>query len=198
MKPYCLGLTGSIGMGKTTTAAMFAAEGIPVWDADAAVYRLYSPGAAGTRLIASLFPDAVVDDTVSRPRLRALILADPTVIDRLGAAIHPLVAEDRAKFLQDHPTGIVVLDIPLLFEAGTDAICDATVVATVAPEIQRRRVLARKGMTEAEFEAILARQMPDAEKRARATWVVDTSTMDAAHAAVRQILAEIRESQAHA
>jgi dephospho-CoA kinase len=201
MKPFRLGLTGSIGMGKSTTAAMFAAEGIPVWDADATVHRLYAAGGAGALALAAAVPQAI-DETgaVSRPALRALIAADPAVLDRVNALVHPLVAADRAAFVAACPTDIVLLDIPLLYETGAQADCDAVaVVSAPAPE-QRARVLARGSMTEAEFAAILSRQMPDAEKRARADYVIDTRTMDSARAAVKDVLADIRRriAAAHA
>jgi dephospho-CoA kinase len=179
---FRLGLTGSIGMGKSTTAAMFADEGIPVWDADAAVHRLYAPGQPAALAVAALFPD-VIDSTgrVDRPRLRAMIGADPTVLDQLDAAVHPLVAEDRASFLRANETApVVLLDVPLLFETGLDSACDAVAVVSASREVQRERVLMR-GMTETEFMVILSRQVSDAEKRARA----------AARAAVKDVLADI-------
>ena len=195
---FRLGLTGSIGMGKSTTAALFADEGIPVWDADATVHRLYAPGGAATSVVASMFPDVMENGAVSRPKLRERIASDPAVLDRLQAAVHPLVAQDRASFLQGRTEDIVLLDIPLLYETGAEAGCDAVVVVTAPPEVQRARVLARGEMTAAEFEVILCRQMPDAEKRARADYVIETTTLDAAGAAVRAICADIRGKLAHA
>ena len=195
---FRLGLTGSIGMGKSTTAALFADEGIPVWDADATVHRLYALGGAATSLVAAMFPDVMEDGSVSRPKLRERIASDPAVLDRLQAAVHPLVAQDRASFLQGRTEDIVLLDIPLLYETGAEAGCDAVVVVTAPPEVQRARVLARGEMTAAEFEVILFRQMPDAEKRARADYVIETTTLDAASAAVRAICADIRGKLAHA
>lgn len=189
---FLLGLTGSIGMGKSTTAAMFVQLGVPVWDADAAVRALYDTNGAATVLVAALFPQAIVDNSVSRPKLRALIAADPNVLDRLTAAVHPLVVQDRARFLANTTAPIVLLDIPLLYETGADKTCDAVVVVTVPADIQRARVLARGEMTEADFTIILSRQMPDAEKRARADYVVHTQTLDSARAAVTQIVADIR------
>ena len=191
---FRLGLTGSIGMGKSTTAAMFADAGVPVWDADAVVARLYAPDGAATRIIAGLFPDAIQSGAVSRPRLRTLIAADPTVLSRIEAAVHPLVAADRARFLAGRTDPIVVLDIPLLFETGVDAECDAVVVVTAPPAEQRRRVLARGEMTVAAFELILSRQMPDAEKRSLADYVIQTLTLDATRFAVQNLLKEIREN----
>lgn len=191
---FRLGLTGSIGMGKSTTAAMFADEGIPVWDADAAVHRLYAPGQLAALAVGAMFPDAIDHiGQVDRPRLRALIQADPTVLDRLNAAVHPLVAEDRALFLAANVTApIVLLDIPLLFETGLDAACDAVAVVSAPPEVQRERVMMR-GMSEAEFQLILSRQMPDAEKRARANYLIPTTGLDTARAAVKDVLADIAQ-----
>lgn len=198
MTGYRLGLTGSIGMGKSTTAAMFADEGIPVWDADATVARLYAPGGAAVAPLAEAFPDVLEGGGISRPILRARIAADPSVLDRVQTIVHPLVAADRAAFLARHVDEIVLLDVPLLFESGAAALCDGTVTVTAPPEVQRARVLARGQMSEAEFALILSRQMPDAEKRARSTWVIETTTLDSARHAVRQILTEIRGKLADA
>jgi dephospho-CoA kinase len=200
-RPVVLGLTGSIGMGKSTTAAMFAAEGVPVWDADAAVHRLYAPGGAAVAAVGALCPAAIVRGAVDRARLRAAIQADPMLLPRIEAAVHPLVAADRQAFLAAEAARaapVVVLDIPLLFETGGEAEVDATVVVSAPPEVQRARVLARPGMTPEQFEAILARQMPDAEKRRRATHVIETTTPEGARARVRDILAAIRGEIAHA
>jgi dephospho-CoA kinase len=195
---FRLGLTGSIGMGKSTTAALFAAEGVPVWDADATVHRLYAPGGAATKIVATLFPDIMEDGAVSRPKLREKIAKDPALLDRLQAAVHPLVAQDRAAFVQSRTDDIVLLDIPLLYETGADASCDAVVVVTTTPEIQRVRVMARGEMTAAELEMILSRQMPDAEKRIRADYIIETTSPDAARAAVQAICADIRGKLADA
>jgi dephospho-CoA kinase len=190
---FRLGLTGSIGMGKSTTAKMFAEEGIPVWDADAAVHNLYGPGEAAAIAIGRLFPTAIdPDGRVNRARLRTLIQADRTVLDRLNAIVHPLVAEERQRFLAANAAApIVLLDVPLLFESGIDAACDAVVVVSIPPEVQRERVLMR-GMSEAEFQMILSRQLPDAEKRARADYIIPTTDLDTARAAVKDVLADIR------
>lgn len=174
-RPYLLGLTGSIGMGKSTTARLFAEAGAPVWDADAAVARLYAAGGAGVRAIADLAPAAVVDGEVERDRLRAAIRADPQLLDRIEARIHPLVAADREAFVAANGAApLVVLDIPLLYETGADAWLDGVLVVTAPPEVQRARVLARPGMDTVAFAAILARQASDAEKRARADFVIET------------------------
>lgn len=190
---FRLGLTGSIGMGKSTTAAMFADEGIPVWDADAAVHRLYEPGQPAALAIAGLFPDVIdAAGRVDRPALRRVIQSDPAALDRVNAAVHPLVRQDRAAFLSARAhSPIVLLDIPLLYEAGLSDACDAVAVVSAPPEVQRERVLAR-GMTEAEFALILSRQIPDAEKRARADYVIPTTGLEAARAAVKDVLADIR------
>jgi dephospho-CoA kinase len=197
-----LGLTGSIGMGKSTALAAFAAEGVPVWDADAAVHRLYGPGAAGTRAIRALAPQAVGAGGVDRPRLRAAILADPDLLKRIETAIHPLVATDRDAFLdRARASGatVAVCDIPLLFETGADAWLDRVAVVSAPPDQQRARVLDRPGMTGEAFAAILANQMPDAEKRARADYVIDTGqSRDHARDQVRAILAELTGGNGHA
>ncbi|MBS3980439.1 MAG: dephospho-CoA kinase [Rhodobacteraceae bacterium] len=194
---FILGLTGSIGMGKSTTAAMFADAGLPVWDADATVHRLYQPGQAAAQAIGALFPTAIdADGSVNRATLRALIQGDSTVLDRLNAAVHPLVAADRAAFLAaNEAAGIVLLDVPLLYETGLDTACDAVAVVSAPAEVQRDRVLARGAMTEAEFQTILARQLPDAEKRRRATYIIPTTSLEAARRSVKDVLADIRRTQ---
>ena len=173
MRPFCLGLTGSIGMGKSTTAGMFAARGVPVWEADAAVHRLYAVGGAAVPVIAALFPEAIIEGAVDRTALKARITADPAALARIEALVHPLVAADRAGFIANAEARgdpLVLLDIPLLFETGSDAQMDATLVVTTLPEVQRARVLARPGMTKALFDTLLAKQLPDAEKRGRRQW----------------------------
>jgi len=198
-RPILLGLTGSIGMGKSTTAAMFAEEGVPVWDADAAVHRLYAKGGAGVAAIAALWPDAIVDGAVDRGRLKDWIAEDKSALPLIERVIHPLVAADRADFIaraSAEGAPLVLLDIPLLFEGGSEALVDATIVVSVPPEVQRERVLARPGMTEAQLETILARQMPDAEKRARATHVIETRTLDGARAAVKMLVSTYRGQHA--
>jgi dephospho-CoA kinase len=194
---FVLGLTGSIGMGKSTTAQMFADEGLPVWDADATVHRLYQPGQPAADAVKTLFPSAMdPDGSVNRAALRALIQADKTVLDRLNDAVHPLVAADRAAFLAANRTAeIVLLDVPLLFEIGLDQACDAVAVVSVPADIQRQRVLDRGAMTEAEFQTILARQLPDAEKRKRADYVIPTTSLAEARQAVKDTLASIRRTK---
>jgi len=195
--PFRLGLTGSIGMGKSTTAAMFAEAGVPVWDADAAVHRLYAPGGAAVPAIAALHPAAVRDGAVDRAALKEWIARDPAALGQIERAVHPLVAADREAFLADaQAKPLVLLDIPLLFETGADAQMDATLVVSAPPEVQRARVLARPGMTPAQFDLILSRQMPDADKRARATWVIETNGLEATRAAVQDLIETIRARHA--
>ncbi|MGZ9809140.1 dephospho-CoA kinase [Pseudoroseicyclus sp. H15] len=190
-----LGLTGSIGTGKSTTAAMFADEGVAIWDADAAVHRLYAPGGDGAEVLRGDFPDAITSEGgVDRPALAALVTADPAALKRLEALVHPLVADDRARFLAETTAPVTLCDIPLLFETGLEGLFDKTITTSCPPEMQRERVLARPGMTEEKFAAILARQMPDAEKRARADFTVVTDTLDHARAQVRAILKEIADA----
>lgn len=190
-----IALTGSIGMGKSTTARMFADAGIPVWDADAAVHTLYGPGGAGSAAIAGLVPDAVGPAGVDRGRLRDAVVVDAALLKRIEAVIHPLVGADRAAFLErarSDGQAMAICDIPLLFETGGDKAFDKVVVVSAPADIQRARVLERPGMTPEAFDAILAKQVPDAEKRARADFVVDTSRgLEAAQAQVEAIIAEL-------
>ena len=189
---FTIGLTGSIGMGKTTTADLFKREGCAVWDADASVHRLYSKGGAAVGPMQAAFPEAIINDEVDRAKLKEILNQDPTALKRIEAIVHPLVAEDRAAFLAVHEDEIVVLDIPLLFETGADVDMNATVVVTTDAATQRRRVLERGTMTEAQLETILAKQMPDAEKRAKADYIVITDTPELAAEKVRAILVKIR------
>lgn len=195
MTPFRLGLTGSIGMGKSTTAGFFADAGIPVWDADAAVHRLYARGGAAIAPIATLCPEALQNGSISRPALKAKIAQDPGFLAVLETIVHPLVAADRAKFLADARADILVLDIPLLFEKGSEAEMHATLLVTAPPALQRARVMTRPGMTEAQFQTILSHQMPDAEKRARATHIIETLGLEAAHQSVLALIAYIRETR---
>lgn len=198
---FRLGLTGGIGMGKTTTAAMFARRGVPVWDADAAVHRLYAKGGAAVEPVAALFPLALAPEGIDRAVLKGLLAEAPGRLAQLEAVVHPLVAADRAAFLADRAGApVVLLDIPLLFETGADAYMDGIAVVSAPPEIQRARVLARPGMDEGTLSLILSRQMSDADRRARATWIIPTDTLAQAEAAVEAILAEIadRKTKPHA
>jgi dephospho-CoA kinase len=187
-----LGLTGSIGMGKSTTAKLFEEAGVPVYDADAAVHQLYEGEAAPA--IEAAFPGTTADGKVDRAKLSARVVHDPAAISQLEQIVHPMLGASRQKFF-DHAEAVgapfVVVDVPLLFETGGETRVDAVVVVTTSPEIQRQRVLARGTMDGAKLDAILARQLPDAEKRRRADFVVDTSHgLDPVRARIRDILAE--------
>lgn len=189
-----LGLTGSIGMGKSTTAAFFREAGVPVWDADATVHRLYGKGGAAVGPLGRLCPAALTDGAIDRAALKDWIAADPTALKRIESVVHPLVAADRADFVARHRragTPLVVVDIPLLFETAGEAQCDATLTVSAPAEVQRARVLSRPGMTEATFETLLAKQMPDAEKRARATYVIETLSLDQTRADVEALIAKL-------
>ncbi|MGN6619743.1 MAG: dephospho-CoA kinase [Sphingomonas sp.] len=186
-----LGLTGSIGMGKSTVAAMFEARGVPVFDADAAVHRLQGPGGRLVAEIEARFPDTTGPAGVDRTALAEAVLGDPAALRRLEALVHPALAPDRAAFHAAHAAApLVVLDIPLLFETGGDGAVDKIAVVSAPAAIQRARVLARPGMTTDRFEAILARQMPDSEKRERADFIIDTgAALDATRAEVDAVIA---------
>jgi len=188
-----LGLTGSIGMGKSTTAKLFAEAGVPVYDADAAVHKIYQGEAAPA--IEAAFPGTTVDGKVDRVRLSAQVLHNPAAIKQLEQIVHPMLGASRKKFLDDAERSgapVAVVDVPLLFETGGEKRVDAVVVVTTTPEAQRERILARDNMTNEKLDAILARQLPDAEKRKRADFVVDTSHgLDPVRAAIRDILAKV-------
>ncbi|MGB9042754.1 MAG: dephospho-CoA kinase [Pseudolabrys sp.] len=190
---FVLGLTGSLGMGKSATAKMFAEEGVPVHDADAAVHRLYE--AEATPLIEAAFPGTTGGGKVDRDKLAQRVLGDASAIKKLEAIVHPLVRNSEEKFLVEAErkgAAVAVLDIPLLFETGGDNRCDAVIVVSAPSDVQHARVFERSGMTEQKFAEILAKQMSDAEKRKRADFVVDTSKgFDAARAQVRDILARV-------
>jgi dephospho-CoA kinase len=190
---FVLGLTGSVGMGKSATAKLFAEEGVPVHDADAAVHRLYEGDA--TPRIEAAFPGTTAGNKVDRDKLAQRVLGDSAAIKKLEEIVHPLVRSAEERFLSEAErkgATVAVLDIPLLFETGGDKRCDAVVVVSAPADAQRERVLERPAMTEQKFVAILAKQMPDADKRARADFVVDTSRgFDAARAQVRDILARV-------
>ncbi|WFU29090.1 dephospho-CoA kinase [Bradyrhizobium sp. CB1717] len=188
-----LGLTGSIGMGKSTTAKLFAEAGVPVYDADAAVHQLYEGEAAPA--IEAAFPGTTVNGKVDRTKLSARVVHDPAAIKQLEQIVHPMLGASRQKFFADAEAAkapVVVLDIPLLFETGGEKRVDAVVVVSTSPELQRERVLARGTMDEAKLDAIIAKQTPDAEKRKRADFVVDTSHgLEPVRAQIKHILAEV-------
>ena len=187
-----LGLTGSIGMGKSTTAKLFAEAGVPVYDADATVHRLYEGEAVPA--IEAAFPGTTANGKVDRNRLSAQVVHDPAAIKRLESIVHPMLGASREKFLhnaEQSGAAVAVVDVPLLYETGGEKRVDAVVVVTTTPEIQRARILARDNMTGEKLDAILARQLPDAEKRKRADFVVDTSHgLDLVRARIRDILQE--------
>lgn len=195
---FLIGLTGSIGMGKSSTAKIFAAEGCPVWDADAAVHRLYSEQGAAVAPMAAVFPEAVIDGVVSRDALKTIISRDPQALRRIEQIVHPLVAEDRARFIAAAEADVIVLDIPLLFETGGEARVDATICVSVDAATQKARVMERATMTEEQFNAIRAKQMPDSDKRGRADYVIITDTPEHAAQQVREVLADIRKRMTHA
>ena len=188
-----LGLTGSIGMGKSTTARLFAEAGVPVYDADAAVLQIYQGEAAPA--IEAAFPGTTVDGKVDRIRLSAQVVHNPAAMKQLEQIVHPMLGASRQKFFEDAEAAgapVVVVDVPLLFETGGEKRVDAVIVVTTTPEAQRERVLARGTMDEGKLDAILARQLPDAEKRKRADFVVDTSDgLDPVRDRIRDILAEV-------
>jgi dephospho-CoA kinase len=190
---FILGLTGSLGMGKSATAKMFAEEGVPVHDADAAVHQLYE--SVATPLIEAAFPGTTAGGKVNRDKLAQRVLGDTAAIKKLEAIVHPLVRNAEERFLTEAErkgATVAVLDIPLLFETGGDKRCDGVVVVSAPPDVQRSRAFERPGMAEQKFAALLAKQMPDADKRAMADFVVDTSKgFDAARAQVRDILARV-------
>ncbi len=195
---FALGLTGSIGMGKSTTAQMFVDEGCALWDADAAVHRLYSRGGAAVEPMQAAFPDVIVDGAVSRDALKQIIARDVSVLKQIEAIVHPLVAADRAAFRQDATADILVFDIPLLFETGGDAAMDAVACVSVSADEQKRRVMDRGTMTEAQFEQIRAKQMPNEEKCARSDFVIVTDSLDHARAQVQDVVKQIRTGLADA
>ena len=191
-----VGLTGSIAMGKTEAARAFAASGIPVFDSDAEVHRLYSEDASCIEKIGFLFPEAIVDGTVDRPSLSRIVLGNPAAIQRLEGIVHPIVDYAQTDFLarcRRRKESIAVLDVPLLFETGKDKSVDRIVVVSAKPEIQRARAMARPGMTKAKFEEILMRQTPDSEKTRRADFVIDTSgSLGHTRAQVAEIISRLR------
>jgi len=194
-----VGLTGSIGMGKSTVAKMFADEGAPTFDSDAAVHALYAAGGAAIAPVEAAFPGVTRNGAIDRAALSAKVVGDADAIGRLEAIVHPLVRQAQASFLARHRAAgapVVVLDIPLLFESTGAQVVDKIVVVSAPPDVQRERVLARPGMTQEKFEQLLARQIPDAEKRARADFVIDTGgSFEATRAQVRAVLDALREAE---
>ncbi|MES0862028.1 dephospho-CoA kinase [Ruegeria sp. SCPT10] len=195
---FALGLTGSIGMGKSTTAQMFVDEGCALWDADAAVHRLYAPEGAAVEPMGAAFPEAIIDGAVSREELKQIISRDSSALKTIEAIVHPLVAADRAAFRENATADILVFDIPLLFETGGNAAMDAVACVSIPPEEQKRRVTARGTMTEAQFEQIRAKQMPNDEKCARSDYVIVTDTLDHARAQVQDVVRQIRAGMVNA
>ena len=191
-----VGLTGSIGMGKSTTASLFKEQGVPVYDADAAVHEIYGKGGAAVELVGDAFPGVVVDGAIDRARLGAQVLGAPEALKTLEGIVHPLLGQHRRRFFEqaeENGADLVVLDVPLLFETGGDRGLDAVIVVSAPEHVQRERVLARPGMTLEKLEAILARQLPDKEKRARADIVIDTSQgLEDARRQVMEAMSRIR------
>ncbi len=191
-----IGLTGSIGMGKSTTAAMFHEAGIPVYDADAAVHAAYGVGGIAVGPVGEAFPGVVRDGRVDREALRQRVLGDPEAMQRLNAIVHPLIGRDRTGAFAAAEAGgadMIILDVPLIYETGGERNMDAVIVVTAPADVQRARVLAREGMSPERLDAILAQQLPDAEKRARADYVVDTSQgLSHARTQVQAIIAALR------
>jgi dephospho-CoA kinase len=199
-RPLLIGLTGSIGMGKTETAKMFASLGIPVFDADAAVHALYEPGGVAVATVGEAFPGTVKDGRVDRQAMVAHVMNDPAAFARLETIVHPLVAQQEKVFIDEawaKGVPLVILDIPMLYETGGEARMDAVVVVSVPVEVQRTRVLARPGMTAERLDHILSRQISDAEKRKRAHFVVDTGGgLDRAFEQVKRIVQELLQRRA--
>ncbi|WIY26814.1 dephospho-CoA kinase [Parasedimentitalea psychrophila] len=195
---FNLGLTGSIGMGKSTTAGLFATAGCAVWDADAAVHRLYAKGGAAVSAMQAWFPDAIKQGQVDRMRLKELIAKDPQVLSRIESIVHPLVAQDRDDFRRAAKSDILVFDIPLLFEIGGNQEMDAVACVMIDAETQQSRVLARGTMSVEQFLQIRHKQLPIEDKIARSDYVIVTDTLDHARAQVARILADVREKIANA
>ena len=192
-KKFVLGLTGSIGMGKSTTAKMFEEAGIPVWDADAKVHQLYTGDTLVVQQIAAIFPDAVENKTVNRETLKDLISNDKNVLQRLEKIVQPIIAVSRNNFIANANNDIVVIDHPLLLESQSDAYCDAILVVSIDTGTQRDRVLSRGSMDAEMLDVILAKQIPNAEKCKRADYIIETKTLEAARAQVQNVIKNIRE-----
>ena len=189
---FLLGLTGSIGMGKSTTADMFREAGVPVWDADATVAKLYGKGGTAVAPLSALNIGLIQNDAVDREALKNWVKTDPNALNRLESLIHPLVAADRAEFIDDHAEqSLIVCDIPLLYETGADQWLDAVLVVTTDPETQKARVMGRAEMDPALFDRILARQMPSSEKIARADYVIESNSFEGARKAVHDLINDL-------
>ena len=198
-RPFVIGLTGSIGMGKSETAKLFAAQGVPVHDADAAIAKLYGKNGAAVERIGREFPGTVKQGAVDRKALSALVVKDRAALARLEALVHPLVADERRDFLQKTDAPIVLFDVPLLFETGAETEMDAVVVVSAPENVQRARVLARPGMTAEKFERLKSRQLSDTEKRQQAHYIVMTDKgLDHARDQVKMILDDIRSKLSRA
>lgn len=195
---FKLGLTGSIGMGKSTTAQLFVEQGCDLWDADAAVHRLYAPGGAAVQPMGAAFPEAIKDGAVDRTALKQIIGRDPAALKMIEQIVHPLVGQDRADFRANATSDILVFDIPLLFETGGNTAMDAVACVSIVAETQEQRVLDRGTMTRDQFLQIRAKQMPNDEKCARSNYVIITDTVDHARAQVVDIVSEIRGKLANA
>lgn len=195
---FRLGLTGSIGMGKSTTAGFFKKAGCAVWDADAAVHRLYAKGGEVVNLIRSVFPNAIIEEAVSRSALKAELAKASSGFEQLERIIHPLVAKDRAAFINKAAADILVFDVPLLFETGGHKQMDAVVCVSIDAAEQKQRVLDRNTMTADQFEQILARQMPIKDKLQKTDYVVITDTLDHAEQQVHKVIHDIRENRLNA
>lgn len=192
---FVLGLTGSIGMGKSTTAEMFRDLGVPVWDADETVRALYGVGGDAVTKVGELCPAAVRNGRIDKASLRKWLAEEPNRYNDLEKVVHPMVSASRRKFIESNRqkgVEIVVIDVPLLFETGSDQFCDGTVLVTISSEEQRRRVLKRPGMTEKHFQQILEKQMPDHEKRKRATYVIETKSLSQTREKVEELVGELR------
>ena len=189
---YLLGLTGSIGMGKSTTCALFSERGCIIWDADLTVHRAYGIGGAAVEPFSKILPQVIVKQQINREKLRQVISEDESILPRIEAIIHPLVRRDRQNFISANPSSILVFDIPLLFELNAEADFDAVACVLLKPELQKKRVMARPGMTKSYFEMILNKQLPAAEKTVRSDYVINTATPKTAVIAVDTILKDIR------
>ena len=189
---HLLGLTGSIGMGKSTTASMFRDEGVPVWDADATVHHLYQRGGDAVAAIGHAFPGAIVEGGISRDGLKKVIATDPDALSKIENIVHPLVAVNRLRFIEAHDDPLIVFDIPLLYETGADKWLNSVLVVSAPPDTQQQRVMARPGMTDDQMQMILSRQITDAEKRMRADHVIETLTLDGTRTAVQKLIAKIK------